>query len=59
MKAMHPLNEEPYEVSLDNHGCCDGPKTGRFRVLDNVSLPLMNSSVVVFQVGNLGTSANK
>ncbi|KAK8674421.1 hypothetical protein V6N13_112712 [Hibiscus sabdariffa] len=35
MKAMHPLNEEPYEVSLDNHGCRDGPKTGRLRVLDN------------------------
>ncbi|XP_039003713.1 BRCA1-associated RING domain protein 1-like [Hibiscus syriacus] len=35
MKAIHPLNEEPYEVSLDNHGCCDGPKTGRFRVLNN------------------------
>ncbi|TYJ28051.1 hypothetical protein E1A91_A07G231400v1 [Gossypium mustelinum] len=35
VKAMYPLNEEPYEVSLDNHGCCDGPKTGRLRVLDN------------------------
>ncbi|KAL4368930.1 hypothetical protein GQ457_05G003490 [Hibiscus cannabinus] len=35
MKAMHHLNEEPYEVSLDNHGCCDGPKTGRLRALDN------------------------
>ncbi|KHG14823.1 breast cancer susceptibility 1 -like protein [Gossypium arboreum] len=23
------------EISLDNHGCCDGPKTGRLRVLDN------------------------
>ncbi|XVF32345.1 hypothetical protein REPUB_Repub17cG0073900 [Reevesia pubescens] len=35
MKAMHPVNEEPYEVSLDNHGSCDGPKTGRLRALDN------------------------
>ncbi|KAK5795345.1 hypothetical protein PVK06_036607 [Gossypium arboreum] len=23
------------EISLDNHGCCDGPKTGRLKVLDN------------------------
>ncbi|XWS36471.1 hypothetical protein CRYUN_Cryun20dG0088300 [Craigia yunnanensis] len=35
LKAMHPVNEEPYEVSLDNHGCCDGPKTGRLRTFDN------------------------
>ncbi|XVF21531.1 hypothetical protein REPUB_Repub12eG0098100 [Reevesia pubescens] len=35
MKAMHPVNEERYEVTLDNHGCCDGPKTGRLRALDN------------------------
>lgn len=38
MKAIHPVNEEPYEVILDNHGCSDGPKTGRLRALDNVSL---------------------
>ncbi|KAK7835722.1 brca1-associated ring domain protein 1 [Quercus suber] len=36
MEAMHPVNEEPYEVSLDNHGCCDGPKTGRLLALNNV-----------------------
>ncbi|KAK6286497.1 hypothetical protein POUND7_012676 [Theobroma cacao] len=35
MKAIHPVNEEPYEVILDNHGCSDGPKTGRLRALDN------------------------
>ncbi|XVE77960.1 hypothetical protein DITRI_Ditri13aG0106100 [Diplodiscus trichospermus] len=35
MEAMHPVNEEPYEISLDNHGCCDGPKTGRLRAFDN------------------------
>ncbi|KAL4596570.1 hypothetical protein ACB092_12G172300 [Castanea dentata] len=35
MEAMHPVNEEPYEVSLDNHGCCDGPKTGRLLALNN------------------------
>lgn len=42
MKAMQPVNEEPYEVCLDNHGCCDGPKTGRLRAFDNVCLPLMS-----------------
>lgn len=37
MEALHPVDEEPYEVTLDNHGCCDGPKTGRLRALNNVS----------------------
>lgn len=35
MEAMQPVNEEPYEVSLDNHGCRDGPKTGRLMALNN------------------------
>ncbi|XP_022890588.1 BRCA1-associated RING domain protein 1-like isoform X2 [Olea europaea var. sylvestris] len=35
MEANHPMNEEPYEVKQDNHGCCDGPKTGRLRALTN------------------------
>lgn len=43
MESMHPVDEEPYEVCLDNHGCCDGPKTGRLSVLDNVSLLLRNA----------------
>ncbi|KAI3722344.1 hypothetical protein L2E82_33380 [Cichorium intybus] len=29
------VNEEPYEVHLDTHGCSDGPKAGRLRVLNN------------------------
>lgn len=37
MEAMRPVYEEPYEVSLDNHGCQDGPRTGRLRVLEKVS----------------------
>lgn len=37
MEAMNPVDEEPYEVSLDNHGCLDGPKTGRLRALNKVS----------------------
>ncbi|CAA2934053.1 BRCA1-associated RING domain 1 [Olea europaea subsp. europaea] len=35
MEANHPMNEEPYEVKLDNHGCRNGPKTGRVRVSTN------------------------
>ncbi|PSR89781.1 BRCA1-associated RING domain protein [Actinidia chinensis var. chinensis] len=35
MEALHSVDEEPYEVGLDNHGCRDGPKTGRLRALDN------------------------
>eukprot|EP00268_Persea_americana_P046870 TRINITY_DN4848_c0_g1_i8.p1 TRINITY_DN4848_c0_g1~~TRINITY_DN4848_c0_g1_i8.p1 ORF type:complete len:167 (+),score=33.00 TRINITY_DN4848_c0_g1_i8:2319-2819(+) len=34
MEAKHPVDEEPYEVSLDVHGCCDGPKIGRIRALE-------------------------
>lgn len=36
MEALYLVDEEPYEVSLDNYGCHDGPKTGRLRSLDNV-----------------------
>ncbi|GAB4830076.1 hypothetical protein Ancab_019717 [Ancistrocladus abbreviatus] len=35
MEVMRPVNEEPYEVCQDNHGCCVGPKTGRLRALNN------------------------
>ncbi|KAJ9176476.1 hypothetical protein P3X46_011785 [Hevea brasiliensis] len=34
MKSLRPVDEEPYEVSLDNHGCYNGPRTGRLSVLD-------------------------
>ncbi|KAF9606902.1 hypothetical protein IFM89_029501 [Coptis chinensis] len=34
MEAMNPVNEEPYEVSIDVHGCQDGPKNGRERVME-------------------------
>lgn len=36
IEAKKPLVEEPYEVSLDNHGCRDGPRTGRLRASGNV-----------------------
>ncbi|CAI9262952.1 unnamed protein product [Lactuca saligna] len=29
------VNEEPYEVHLDTHGCSGGPKAGRLRVKNN------------------------
>ncbi|MCD7455767.1 hypothetical protein HAX54_029551 [Datura stramonium] len=29
--ANGPVNEEPYEISLDNYGCSGGPKAGRLR----------------------------
>ncbi|OAY32679.1 BRCA1-associated RING domain protein 1 isoform X2 [Manihot esculenta] len=32
MKSIRPVDEEPYEVSLDNHGCYNGPRTGRLSV---------------------------
>ncbi|KAL3647708.1 hypothetical protein CASFOL_008676 [Castilleja foliolosa] len=35
MEANSYVNEEPYEVNLDNHGCCDGAKTGRLRASNN------------------------
>ncbi|CAN6688735.1 unnamed protein product [Malus baccata var. baccata] len=35
MEATDHVNEEPYEVSLDNYGCCDGPKTGRLWATNN------------------------
>ncbi|KAM7521740.1 hypothetical protein LguiA_011642 [Lonicera macranthoides] len=35
IEAKKPLDEEPYEVSLDNHGCRDGPRTGRLRASGN------------------------
>lgn len=31
IQENYPVNEEPYEVSLDNHGCIGGPKAGRLR----------------------------
>lgn len=41
MEATHYVDEEPYEVSLDYHGCCGGPKTGRLKALDNVSAHIL------------------
>lgn len=37
METKHHVDEEPYEVSLDNYGCRSGAKAGRLRALSNVS----------------------
>ncbi|KMT05903.1 hypothetical protein BVRB_7g165610 [Beta vulgaris subsp. vulgaris] len=50
MKSKCPIDEEPYEISLDNHDCSDGPKTGRLRVLNNA--PKLFSSLKFFFNGN-------
>ncbi|XP_009627211.1 BRCA1-associated RING domain protein 1-like [Nicotiana tomentosiformis] len=34
--ANGPVKEEPYEISLDNHGCSGGPKAGRLWASTNV-----------------------
>ncbi|KAM0064863.1 putative BRCA1-associated, BRCT domain superfamily [Helianthus debilis subsp. tardiflorus] len=33
--AGRVVNEEPYEVRLDTHGCSGGPTAGRLRALSN------------------------
>lgn len=35
VKAGCLVDEEPYEVHLDTHGCSGGPKAGRLRILNN------------------------
>ncbi|OVA11844.1 BRCT domain [Macleaya cordata] len=34
MDAMALVSEEPYELSTDIHGCQDGPKNGRLKVME-------------------------
>lgn len=38
MKAMNLVEEELYEIDLDNQGCQGGPKAGRLRASANVSI---------------------
>ncbi|MED6111587.1 hypothetical protein PIB30_053560 [Stylosanthes scabra] len=35
IEEMNPVEEEPYEISIDNEGCQGGPKTGRLRAMAN------------------------
>ncbi|XAR72517.1 Ubiquitin--protein ligase [Bertholletia excelsa] len=34
MKAMEPVDEQPYEIGVDIHGVRDGPRLGRLRILN-------------------------
>lgn len=36
MKAMEPVSEEQYEISLDIHGIMGGPRLGRLRLINKV-----------------------
>lgn len=40
VEANKPMEEEPYEITLDNHGARNGPKTGRHLASDNASTKL-------------------
>ncbi|CAJ1900010.1 unnamed protein product [Sphenostylis stenocarpa] len=35
MEEKNPVEEEPYEINVDNQGCQGGPRAGRLRVLAN------------------------
>ncbi|KAK9726426.1 hypothetical protein RND81_05G214200 [Saponaria officinalis] len=50
MERKCPVDEEPYEINLDNHGCCDGPKTGRLRALSNA--PMLFSGLKFYFSGD-------
>ncbi|XP_034690309.1 BRCA1-associated RING domain protein 1 [Vitis riparia] len=50
MEALYLVDEEPYEVSLDNYGCRDGPKTGRLRSLDNA--PKLFKDLIFYFIGD-------
>lgn len=47
MEANRPVNEEPYEVNMDNHGCCDGPKNGRLRASTNVRIMILLKNILL------------
>ncbi|KAK1410138.1 hypothetical protein QVD17_36672 [Tagetes erecta] len=50
VEAGHLVNEEPYEVNLDTHGCSGGPKSGRLRALNNA--PKILSNMKFYFVGD-------
>ncbi|GMN49028.1 hypothetical protein TIFTF001_018180 [Ficus carica] len=54
IEAKCHVNEEPYEVSLDNYGCCDGPRTGRLRASNNA--PKLFSGLNFYFVGDFVAS---
>ncbi|XP_059625208.1 BRCA1-associated RING domain protein 1-like [Cornus florida] len=58
MEAKKQVEEETYEVSLDSHDCCDGPKTRRPRASDNAPKLLFNGLVFI-SVGTFGQLTRK
>jgi len=38
MEEKNPVEEQPYEIGVDNQGCQGGPRAGRLRALANVSI---------------------
>ncbi|XP_076908631.1 BRCA1-associated RING domain protein 1-like [Bidens hawaiensis] len=50
VEAGHVVNEEPYEVQRDTHGCSGGPKSGRLRALNNA--PKLFSNMKFYFVGD-------
>nr|XP_043633946.1 BRCA1-associated RING domain protein 1 [Erigeron canadensis] len=44
------VDPEPYEVTLDTHGCSGGPKAGRLRVLNNG--PKLFNNMNFYFIGN-------
>lgn len=50
LEAVEPVNEMPYEITRDIHGCFSGPQRGRMRVMAKVCylvtcLKYLNQSV--------------
>lgn len=55
---MGPVDEEKFEVSVDNHGIKDGPRLGRLRVVNEVIFYLYFSFCInLFHLGELEIKA--
>ncbi|XP_078427819.1 breast cancer associated RING 1 isoform X2 [Wolffia australiana] len=50
LDARHPVAEDRFEISHDIHGCFDGPKNGRTRVLEQA--PKLFSGLSFFLTGD-------
>lgn len=57
MKAMNLVEEELYEIDLDNQGCQGGPKAGRLRALANE--PKLFSGLKFYFSGEYDSSYKK
>ncbi|KAK4744290.1 hypothetical protein SAY87_010602 [Trapa incisa] len=52
MEAMAPVDEESYEVLLDNHASSNGPRLGRLRTLNNN--PKLFNGLKFYLAGDFG-----